>query len=54
LHEARDSSPRRFEDEVLVAGKLSEVMGDIESIRERARQKNGWIMDTYLLRKSED
>jgi precorrin-6A synthase len=42
------------EDEVLVAGKLSEVMGDIEAIREQARQQNGWIMDTYLLRKSEE
>jgi len=37
--------------EILVAGKLAEVMHDIETIRERARQKNGWIMDTYLLRK---
>jgi precorrin-6A synthase len=41
------------EEEVLVAGKLSEVMGDIEAIREHKRQKNGWIMDTYLLRKPE-
>ena len=41
------------EEEVLVAGKLSEVMGDIEMIREHARRKNGWIMDTYLLRKPE-
>jgi precorrin-6A synthase len=37
--------------EILVTGKLSEVMGDIETIRESARQANGWIMDTYLLRK---
>jgi hypothetical protein len=29
-------------------------MGDIEAIREQARQQNGWIMDTYLLRKSEE
>jgi precorrin-6A synthase len=40
-------------DEILVAGKLSEVMGDIETIRRRARDEKGWIMDTYLLRKSE-
>lgn len=37
--------------EILVAGKLAEVMHDIETIRARARQENGWIMDTYLLRK---
>ena len=37
--------------EILVAGKLSEVMADIEIARKTARQANGWIMDTYLLRK---
>ena len=41
------------EDEILVSGKLSEVMGDIERIRSEARDNNGWIMDTYLLRKTE-
>ncbi len=41
------------EEEVLIAGKLSEVMGDIETIRTQRRQQNGWIMDTYLLRKPE-
>lgn len=41
------------EEEVLVAGKLSEVVGDIEVIREQRRRQNGWIMDTYLLRKPE-
>jgi len=41
------------EDEILVSGKLAEVMGDIEKIRQRARQERGWIMDTYLLRKTE-
>jgi precorrin-6A synthase len=38
-------------DEILVAGKLHEVMDDIERIRAEARRENGWIMDTYLLRK---
>jgi len=28
-------------------------MGDIERIRAQKREKNGWIMDTYLLRKPE-
>ncbi|MEJ0096500.1 MAG: precorrin-6A synthase (deacetylating) [Methylocella sp.] len=41
------------EDEILVSGKLSEVMNDIETLRERARREKGWIMDTYLLRKSD-
>lgn len=39
-------------DEILIAGKLSEVMGDIERLRRQAREEKGWIMDTYLLRKA--
>jgi precorrin-6A synthase len=42
------------EEEVLIAGKLSEVTADIERIRALRRQQNGWIMDTYLLRKPEN
>lgn len=38
-------------DELLIAGKLSEVMDDIERVRADARSRHGWIMDTYLLRK---
>jgi precorrin-6A synthase len=41
-------------DEILVSGKLSEVMDDIERIRTQARAEKGWIMDTYLLRKRAD
>lgn len=40
-------------EEILVAGKLSEKIGEIENIRAQKREQNGWIMDTYLLRKSE-
>lgn len=40
-------------DEVLVSGKLREVVGDIERIRDQGRKANGWIMDTYLLRRSD-
>lgn len=40
------------EDEVLVSGKLAGVMADIERIRSKAREEKGWIMDTYLLRRS--
>jgi precorrin-6A synthase len=39
-------------DEILVSGRLSEVMNDIDAIRAKARREKGWIMDTYLLRKS--
>lgn len=39
-------------DEILIAGKLKEVAGDIERIRAEARQANGWIMDTYLMRRN--
>ena len=38
-------------DEILVAGKLEDVAEEIELIRTEARQRNGWIMDTYLLRR---
>jgi precorrin-6A synthase len=39
-------------EEILLAGKLSDMTGDIETIRDAARRKNGWIMDTYILRKA--
>jgi len=26
-------------------------MGEIESVRAHARERKGWIMDTYLLRR---
>jgi precorrin-6A synthase len=39
------------EDEILVAGRLSEVGDEIERVRAEARERKGWIMDTYLLRR---
>jgi precorrin-6A synthase len=39
-------------DEILVSGKLKDVAGDIERIRAEARKANGWIMDTYLMRRN--
>jgi precorrin-6A synthase len=39
-------------EEILLAGKLSDMTDDIETIRDAARRKNGWIMDTYILRKA--
>jgi precorrin-6A synthase len=38
-------------DEVLVAGRVRDVSEKIQQIREAQRQRKGWIMDTYLLRK---
>lgn len=38
-------------DEILVAGKLKDVAEDIARVRQAAREANGWIMDTYLLRR---
>lgn len=40
-------------DEILVSGKLKDVAQDIEHLRAEARLKNGWIMDTYLMRRSD-
>lgn len=40
-------------DEILVHGRLGDVEDEIVTVREAARQRKGWIMDTYLLRKPE-
>jgi precorrin-6A synthase len=42
------------EDEILAAGKLRELMYDIERMRAEAKARKGWIMDTYLLRRSKE
>lgn len=39
-------------DEVLVAGPLAEVAERIRTLRAELRERHGWIMDSYLLRKS--
>ncbi|MGE8154545.1 precorrin-6A synthase (deacetylating) [Pseudomonas vancouverensis] len=39
-------------DEILISGQLKDVADEIERVRKAARLANGWIMDTYLLRKS--
>jgi precorrin-6A synthase len=38
-----------MEEEILLSGKLSEIASRIEEVRHESRQRNGWIMDTYLL-----
>jgi precorrin-6A synthase len=39
--------------EILASGLLADVSDEIVRTREAARAENGWIMDTYLLRKRE-
>lgn len=39
--------------EVLASGPLAEISDEIVRRREAARAQNGWIMDTYLLRRHE-
>ncbi len=39
-------------DEILISGRLDEVAERIETVRAEARQRHGWIMDTYLLRRT--
>lgn len=38
-------------DEILVAGAVGEVADEIVRVRGEARERKGWIMDTYLLRR---
>ena len=37
-------------DEVLIAGRLADVLPDIRAARLAVRARRGWAMDTYLLR----
>lgn len=39
-------------DELLIAGPLAQAGGEIERVRAEARARKGWIMDTYLLRRT--
>lgn len=41
-----------MEQEILLSGKLSETADAIEAACREGRQRNGWIMDTYLLGRS--
>jgi precorrin-6A synthase len=38
-------------DEILVSGPIAEAAPRIERLRAKARERKGWIMDTYLLRR---
>jgi precorrin-6A synthase len=39
-------------DQILIAGKVKDVADEIHRRRSAARRANGWIMDTYLLRRA--
>jgi precorrin-6A synthase len=38
------------QDQLLIAGRLGDVADQIVTTRKTARERHGWIMDTYLLR----
>jgi precorrin-6A synthase len=40
-----------MDDEILVSGRVGEVGEEIQRLRREARERNGWIMDAYLLRR---
>lgn len=37
-------------DELLVRGRLADVIDEVRRVRAAARERRGWVMDTYLLR----
>jgi precorrin-6A synthase len=39
-------------DELLIAGPLAEVRDEIARVRAEARERKGWMFDTYLLRRA--
>ena len=39
------------EDEILVSGRVGEVAEEIRRVRSEARERKGWVMDSYLLRR---
>ncbi|MFC9106125.1 precorrin-6A synthase (deacetylating) [Streptomyces rochei] len=39
-------------DEILASGPIAEAAPRIEQLRAEARERKGWIMDTYLLRRN--
>jgi precorrin-6A synthase len=39
-------------DEALVAGRVDDVLADIDAARVRVKEAAGWVMDIYLLRRT--
>ena len=42
------------DDEILLSGKLKDIIDDLQKTRKEAKKKKGWIMDTYILRQTEE
>lgn len=42
------------DDEIVRSGRLGDVAADIVKLRAEARERHGWIMDIYLLRRGRD
>uniref|UniRef100_UPI003F297A34 precorrin-6A synthase (deacetylating) n=1 Tax=Rhizobium sp. F40D2 TaxID=3453141 RepID=UPI003F297A34 len=42
------------ENEIITSGRLGDIAAEIRTLRAEARQRHGWIMDIYLLRKGRD
>ncbi len=40
------------EDELLVCGRVGDVAEEIRRLRAEARERKGWVMDSYLLRRA--
>jgi precorrin-6A synthase len=40
------------DEEILVSGRVGEVAAEIERLRREARERKGWVMDSYLLRRA--
>jgi precorrin-6A synthase len=40
------------DEEILISGPVADVAGEIERVRREARERNGWVMDTYVLHRS--
>jgi precorrin-6A synthase len=38
-------------EEILVSGKLKDIVDEIERMRSAARRKKGWVMDCVLMKK---
>lgn len=38
------------DDEILISGKLKDVVDEIKRIQKKAKKEKGWLMDTYILR----
>jgi precorrin-6A synthase len=38
-------------DQLLIAGRIADVQDEIAQVRKDAKERHGWIMDTYLIRR---